>query len=51
MPIESIVFIIGNPNQFIVDCYIDGWVLLKREANGLMQMVDWYHTTDLIPSQ
>ena len=47
MPLESIVYIKGNPNAFIVDCYIDGWALLKREVKGVMRIVDWYFQTEL----
>lgn len=47
MPIESIVYIKGNTSKFIVDCYVDGWALLKREIKGVMRIVDWYHATEL----
>lgn len=47
MKIDDKVKIKGCERDFIVEIWLDGWVLLKKQVGDTFKIVDWYHQQDL----
>lgn len=51
MQVGNKVKIKGIKTTFTIDCYVNGWALLRFKRDKLTRIYDWVHATDLIALQ